>query len=77
MIYSQMQSTDAPKPSQAACLQVAVATLREAVAAGLPGERLKDKSLASLAGTDDFRKLIDETTAGAARPATVHQAAER
>jgi serine/threonine protein kinase/tetratricopeptide (TPR) repeat protein len=76
-IYSQMQATDAPKPSQAVCMQAAVVALREAVAAGLPGERLKDKSLASLASTEDFRKLIDETTASAAKPAAVHQAAER
>jgi tetratricopeptide (TPR) repeat protein len=74
--YAQMQTATSPQQSQTVCLRVAVATLREAVAAGLPGERLGDNSLANLAGADDFRKLIDETTASAVGPKAMHQAAE-
>jgi serine/threonine protein kinase/Tfp pilus assembly protein PilF len=75
-IYAQMQTASSPQQSQTVCLRAAVSTLREAVAAGLSGERLRDNSLANLAGADDFRKLIDESTARAARPKAVHQASE-
>ena len=40
-------------------VDAAIAVLREAVAAGLPTDRLKDKSLSSLTGSQEFRKLID------------------
>jgi hypothetical protein len=75
-IYAQMQTASSPQQSQTVCLRAAVSTLREAVAAGLSGERLRDNSLANLAGADDFRKLIDESSARAARPKAVHQASE-
>jgi tetratricopeptide (TPR) repeat protein len=59
--YGIMRTRSAPQQSQVDCVRAAVAALRESIAAGLPGERLKDKSLASLAGADEFRKLIDQT----------------
>jgi tetratricopeptide (TPR) repeat protein len=67
-MYGVMHAANASQPSQAACLRAAVDTLREAVAAGLPKDRLKDSSLANLAGTEDFRRLLDEITASAAVP---------
>ena len=57
--YNLMQAASTPQQSQAECVNGAVATLREALTAGLPADRLKDKSLASLAGSEEFRKLID------------------
>jgi serine/threonine protein kinase/tetratricopeptide (TPR) repeat protein len=57
--YGLMQAASTPQQSQAECVNGAVATLREALTAGLSADRLKDKSLASLAGSEEFRKLID------------------
>lgn len=59
--YGQMRTTSVAAKTQVDCVREAVGTLREAVAAGLPNEKLKDKSLASLAGSEDYRKLLDET----------------
>jgi tetratricopeptide (TPR) repeat protein len=73
IMYGQMRAANAPQQSQNGCLQSAIATLREAVSAGLPGARLKDTSLANLAGSNEFRKLADETTAPTTRPAAAHQ----
>jgi len=58
--YDLMRIAASGEPSRAACVTAAVDTLREAVTAGLPVERLKDSSLASLAGTGEFRKLIEK-----------------
>jgi tetratricopeptide (TPR) repeat protein len=41
--------------------QAAVDTLRDAVAAGLPVDRLNDSSLKALSDRDEFRKLLVET----------------
>ncbi len=71
--YALMHTANASQQSQAACLQEAMATLRDAVAAGLPRERLKDTSLSSLAGTQEFRKLLESTTTSVATPAATHQ----
>jgi tetratricopeptide (TPR) repeat protein len=58
-IYSLMRAASTPPPSQAECVNGAIDTLREALTAGLPADRLKDKSLASLSSSEEFRKLID------------------
>jgi tetratricopeptide (TPR) repeat protein len=73
--YGQMRATSASQQSQAACMQTAVATLREAVAAGLSRERLNDRSLAHLVGTEHFRKLLEESSVSAASPGATHQSA--
>jgi eukaryotic-like serine/threonine-protein kinase len=73
--YGLMRTTKAPEQSQIACLRAAVETLREALAAGLPRDRLNDPSLAGLAGADDFRKLLEETTASATIPVTARSSA--
>ena len=73
IMYGQMRAVNAPQQSQNGCLQSAIATLREAVSAGLPGARLKDPSLANLAGSNEFRKLANDATAAATRPAAAHQ----
>jgi tetratricopeptide (TPR) repeat protein len=57
--FDLMRATSSDQKSQSKCVAAAVETLREAVAAGLPTDRLKDKSLSSLAGVDEFRKLTD------------------
>jgi serine/threonine protein kinase len=60
--YDLMRATSADQKSQAECATAAVDTLREAVVAGLPADRLKDKSLSGLAGVGEFRKLVDRRT---------------
>jgi eukaryotic-like serine/threonine-protein kinase len=57
--YDLMHTTSTTQQSQTACLNAATETLREAIAAGLPIDRLNDKSLSSLTGSQEFRKLID------------------
>jgi hypothetical protein len=64
-IYSAMGGAEAPEQLQAACVRAAVTTLREAVAAGLPVERLRDASLSPLAASAEFQSLVKETTAAA------------
>jgi tetratricopeptide (TPR) repeat protein len=62
--------------SKEACARAAIDTLREALAAGLPAQRLNDSSLAAIAGTEAFRQLVAE--AGDGRAATAqHQAGVR
>lgn len=73
--YGQMRVANAPLQSQAACLRSAVATLREAVAAGMSKERLNDRSLANLVGTEDFRKLLEDSAVSATSPGATHQSA--
>jgi tetratricopeptide (TPR) repeat protein len=63
--YRLMQAASTPPQSQAECASGAVETLREALTAGLPTDRLKDKSLASLASSEEFRKLIGDPKAKA------------
>ncbi len=70
-----MRADGASPQSQAACVHAAVGTLREAVTAGLPSQRLRDPSLASLVGNDDFRKLLDDATAGILKPKATQQTA--
>ena len=43
--------------------QAAIDTLREALAAGLPAERLNDPSLKALSDREDFRELVVEARA--------------
>jgi tetratricopeptide (TPR) repeat protein len=71
--YGMMRTANVSEQSQASCVRAALVTLRESIAAGLPIERLKDPSLASLAGSDDFRKLLDETTASLGTPSPTQQ----
>jgi serine/threonine protein kinase len=61
--YGLMRASNAASQAQSACAAAAVATLREALAAGLPGERLKNASLANLATSSEYQTLIQETTA--------------
>lgn len=67
--YGSMRAANAPQPSQIGCVQAAVTTLRDAVAAGLPTERLKDASLVNLGSHADYQKLIGETTLNFAKQA--------
>ena len=71
--YGFMHAANTLQQSEVECQQAAVETLREAVAAGLPRERLKDKSLASLAGNAEFQKLLIENTAQVDLPGAAHQ----
>ncbi|HVT26617.1 MAG TPA: serine/threonine-protein kinase [Lacipirellulaceae bacterium] len=68
--YGLMHTATAPQQSQNDCERAAMATLREAISAGLPSDRLRDRSLASLVGSEEFQKLLS----GAA-PAGTHAAA--
>jgi tetratricopeptide (TPR) repeat protein len=56
--YGLLRTTNTDQKSQAGCLAAAVETLREAITAGLPADRLKDPSLSGLAGTNEFRNLV-------------------
>jgi tetratricopeptide (TPR) repeat protein len=53
-------SQPAPPTEQQLYWQAAVNTLRDAVAAGLPVERLNDPSLKALSNREDFQKLLAE-----------------
>lgn len=75
--YGLARATSESQQLQATCLEVAIQSLRESMAAGLPMERLQDKSLANLAGTIEFRELIQGTTTIDTKPKTVHQASDR
>jgi serine/threonine protein kinase len=66
--FAKMRIANVSQKSQAECQHAAVTTLREAIAAGLPRERLKDRSLASLTGNDEFNTLLDEKTVGVVTP---------
>jgi serine/threonine protein kinase/tetratricopeptide (TPR) repeat protein len=57
--YDLMRATSTDQRSQKGCVTAAVETLRDAVAAGLPADRLKDKSLSGLAGIREIQKLVD------------------
>jgi serine/threonine protein kinase/tetratricopeptide (TPR) repeat protein len=60
--YEQMSGMANPDPqAQEKCLDAAVATLREALGAGLPAQRLGDASLAALADRNAYRQLVAET----------------
>jgi tetratricopeptide (TPR) repeat protein len=48
------------------CVQLAAETLREALAAGLPRERLSDPSLSGLNDTVEFQRAMDESRVGLA-----------
>jgi tetratricopeptide (TPR) repeat protein len=61
--YGSMRASGAAPQAQSTCAAAAVITLREALAAGLPGERLKTASLANLASSSEYQKLVEETTA--------------
>jgi len=74
-LYGQMRAKNAPAPSQSSCAQSAVATLREALAAGLPNARLKDPKLAALTGTHEYQQLLSETTHANSAPSASNQAA--
>jgi len=74
-LYRRMRSAVASPQTQSECVREAVASLREAIVAGLPSERLNDPSLASLAGSREFRQLLDETTAGVSNGETARQTA--
>ena len=75
-IYGKMQTaSNVAQPVRMACLQEAIATLREALVAGLPEDKLYDKSLASLTRTEEFQKLVSESPRSI-RPVTTQHAAE-
>ncbi len=62
--YDQMKGQAHSDPqAEGKCLDAVVATLREAVHAGLPAARLTDASFAALADRDDYRQLLTETHA--------------
>jgi eukaryotic-like serine/threonine-protein kinase len=58
---------------QQKCLRAAVATLDEALAAGLPKERLRDRSFAKLKESEEFRRLVEKTTASVEPSRTIRQ----
>jgi hypothetical protein len=61
--------------AQTTCLHEAVASLREAYNSGLPPKRLEDASLASLAGTDEYKRLLEEVNTATIKASTNRQAA--
>ena len=73
-IYRKMNGKPGSEQAQQACVQAAASTLREALAAGLSRDRLKDASLAGIAETSEFRQLMDQTKVGNASPAATAQA---
>jgi serine/threonine protein kinase/Flp pilus assembly protein TadD len=74
-MYGQMRRASAPPQAQNNCLHAAIATLQEALSAGLPNARLKDPTLTNIAGNGEFQKLLEETAAAAKQPAAANQAA--
>ncbi len=70
--FALMHGATASQQSQNNCQRAAVETLREAVAAGLPSGRLKDRSLASLSSSEEFQKLLAGSGSAVGSPAATH-----
>jgi tetratricopeptide (TPR) repeat protein len=69
-LQHQMNGRPGVEKSKAACAQAAVDTLREALEAGLPLDRLKDSSLSDLAESAEFRQLFEDRQVGLSAPAS-------
>jgi eukaryotic-like serine/threonine-protein kinase len=68
-MHQQMSSKPEAAKVAAACVEVAAGTLREALAAGLSRDRLKDRSLSGIAASRDFQRLMDDSQVGLVTPA--------
>ena len=72
-IYRKMNGKSGVEEATPACIQAAAATLREALAAGLSRDRLKDASLSGLVENSEFRQLMDDNKVGQVTPASTLQ----
>ena len=67
-MYRQLAVRTGTERTKADCIKAAATTLREALAAGLPQDRLNDPSLTALTHNAEFQRLLDESKVGLVAP---------